>query len=145
MEVAGRHRAVGSTDMNARSSRSHSVFTLHLKAANKETRSQLAGKLNLCDLAGSERLSRSNATGDRLKETQAINKSLSALTDVFVAISNKQQHVPYRSVSVRLSVHACTKGGGRRSTACSAVQSSAVQTPATLTCLFPSPVPPLKN
>lgn len=98
MEVAGRHRAVGSTDMNARSSRSHSVFTLHLRARNAETRAQLAGKLNLCDLAGSERLSRSNATGDRLKETQAINKSLSALTDVFVAISNKQQHVPYRCV-----------------------------------------------
>lgn len=96
MEIAGRHRSVGATEMNARSSRSHSVFTLHLKASNREQRSELSGKLNLVDLAGSERLSRSNATGDRLKETQAINKSLSALTDVFVAIANKQQHVPYR-------------------------------------------------
>ena len=39
----------------------------------------MAGMLNLIDLAGSERLSRSGAMGDRLKETQAINKSLSAL------------------------------------------------------------------
>jgi kinesin family protein C1 len=57
---------------------------LHLNSRLTST-----GSLALVDLAGSERLSRSGATGDRLKETQAINKSLSALADVFAAIANK--------------------------------------------------------
>ncbi len=56
------------------------------------------GKLHLIDLAGSERLSKTDATGDRLKEAQNINKSLSALGDVVNALGNKKaSHVPYRN------------------------------------------------
>jgi kinesin family protein C1 len=36
-------------------------------------------------------------SGDRLRETQAINKSLSALADVFSALAKRQTHVPYRN------------------------------------------------
>lgn len=46
--------------------------------------------------AGSERLSKSEATGDRMKEAQAINKSLSALGSVMAALANKDRHVPFR-------------------------------------------------
>jgi len=52
--------------------------------------------LSLVDLAGSERLNNSRVEGDRLKETQAINKSLSALADVISAMKEKK-HVPYRN------------------------------------------------
>ena len=97
MEQAARYRSVGQTLMNERSSRSHSVFTLHLRASNPSQGVVLKGALNLVDLAGSERLDRSGATGDRLRETVAINKSLSALTDVFVALGNKQSHIPFRN------------------------------------------------
>lgn len=56
--------------------------------------SRLLGSLNLVDLAGSERLDRSGAEGQRQKETCAINKSLSALGDIFQARAPSQQLPP---------------------------------------------------
>ncbi|KAF9918915.1 kinesin-like nuclear fusion protein [Linnemannia zychae] len=97
LKKAAHNRSVGSTQMNERSSRSHCVFTLRLAGKNSITDESSEGVLNLIDLAGSERLSQSGATGDRLKETQAINKSLSCLGDVIYAIANKDPHVPYRN------------------------------------------------
>jgi kinesin family protein C1 len=90
--------------MNERSSRSHSVFTLRVTGHNTHTGETSFGSLNLVDLAGSERLSSSGAANDkdRLKETQAINKSLSALGDVIAALGNagaggEKGHIPYRN------------------------------------------------
>ena len=67
MELAARHRSVSQTAMNERSSRSHSIFALHLKANNKAQGIVLKGTLSLVDLAGSERLGRSLATGSQMK------------------------------------------------------------------------------
>jgi len=113
MRQAAKHRSVGHTDMNAVSSRSHSVFTLHLTAVNPENRQALRGTLNLVDLAGSERLDRSKATGDRAKETVAINKSLSALTDVFVSIGKKASHVPFRNSKLTYLLQPSLSGDGK--------------------------------
>lgn len=97
LKRAGHNRAVAETLCNDRSSRSHSVFILKIVGNNAATGESIEGLLNLIDLAGSERLSQSGSTGDRLKETQAINKSLSSLGDVISALANKDSHVPYRN------------------------------------------------
>uniref|UniRef100_A0A0E0HSC2 Kinesin motor domain-containing protein n=1 Tax=Oryza nivara TaxID=4536 RepID=A0A0E0HSC2_ORYNI len=91
------NRSVGATALNERSSRSHSVVTMHIQGIDLKTGVTLRGALHLVDLAGSERVDRSAATGDRLKEAQHINKSLSALGDVIFSLSQKNAHVPYRN------------------------------------------------
>jgi kinesin family protein C2/C3 len=83
--------------MNEHSSRSHSIVQVFLNSVNVVTGAKAKGKLNMIDLAGSERVGKSGATGARLKEAQNINKSLSALGDVIQARCNKQGHVPYRN------------------------------------------------
>jgi kinesin family protein C1 len=115
MAVAARARSVAKTKMNAQSSRSHSVFMLHLNGYNGDTGAQVSGALNLCDLAGSERLDRSGAANDaqRLRETQAINKSLSCLGDVFTALAQGSGHVPYRNSKLTYLLQDCLSGDGK--------------------------------
>ena len=110
---AARHRCVASTEMNAVSSRSHAVFTLHLTGTNAERRARLRGALHLVDLAGSERLDRSHAQGQRLKEAQSINKSLSALAGVFASLNAKRSHVPYRDSRLTFLLQPALSGDGK--------------------------------
>lgn len=97
MKLGGKHRAVASTKMNSQSSRSHLIFMVVIQGRDKSTGATSAGTLTLCDLAGSERVSKSEATGQRLAEAAAINKSLSSLGQVFTALRTGQLHVPYRN------------------------------------------------
>jgi len=90
MEEGTSNRTVAATQMNATSSRAHTVVTLEYQQiitgedGKKTTRTS---EINLVDLAGSERANSTGATGDRLKEGAQINKSLSALGNVISALA----------------------------------------------------------
>ena len=51
----------------------------------------------LTDLAGSERIAKSEVTGNAAKEAIEINKSLTALGDVIQSLTKKEGHIPYRN------------------------------------------------
>ena len=106
-------RVVEATQMNAVSSRSHTIFMLYITGEHASSGSSLTGCLNLVDLAGSERVGRSGAEGARLKEACAINKSLSSLGDVFAALAAKQAHVPYRNSKLTYLLQPCLGGDGK--------------------------------
>ncbi|CAC5381742.1 Kinesin-like protein CIN8,Kinesin-like protein KIF18A,Kinesin-like protein Klp98A,Kinesin-like protein KIF19,Kinesin-like protein KIN-12D,Kinesin-II 95 kDa subunit,Kinesin-like protein KIN-7I,Kinesin-like protein klp-20,Kinesin-related protein 11,Chromosome-associated kinesin KIF4B,Kinesin-like protein K39,Kinesin-like protein KIP3,Kinesin-like protein KIN-14L,Kinesin-like protein unc-104,Kinesin-like protein KIF13B,Kinesin-like protein KIN-7E, chloroplastic,Kinesin-like protein KIF18B,Kinesin-like protein len=99
-----RNRTVASTNMNATSSRAHTIIGINFtqKCPNDVGESMTrTAVVNLVDLAGSERADSTGATGDRLKEGSAINKSLSTLGNVIKALAdlstgNKKVVVPYR-------------------------------------------------
>ncbi|KAL8577573.1 hypothetical protein ACOMHN_044253 [Nucella lapillus] len=92
---SNRHVAV--TNMNEHSSRSHSVFLIHVKQENVDSEKKLHGKLYLVDLAGSEKVSKTGAEGSVLDEAKNINRSLSALGNVIAALAEgNKSHVPYR-------------------------------------------------
>ncbi|KAJ6155196.1 hypothetical protein N7470_005762 [Penicillium chermesinum] len=132
LERAAANRSVAATKANERSSRSHSVFILKLKGENHITGERSEGTLNLVDLAGSERLSHSGATGERLKETQNINRSLSSLGDLtyllqfslggnsktlmFVMVSPLQAHLSETLTSLKFAtkVHNTHIGTAKR-------------------------------
>jgi hypothetical protein len=95
MKMGDMNRTTASTKMNDTSSRSHAVFTLTLKQiqhdiATDSTIERLA-RMRLVDLAGSERATRTEATGQRLREGSNINQSLTTLGRVIAALADPKR------------------------------------------------------
>lgn len=99
LDKAQKRRCVKATTSNAVSSRSHMIFTILFEVQSKSGASRV-GKLHVCDLAGSERLGKSNANervgSSLLRETKHINTSLSVLSNVIEKLQAGDANVPYR-------------------------------------------------
>lgn len=93
MSIARSNRATAATTGNERSSRSHAVTRLEITGRHESKPENLIGMINLVDLAGSE----SPKTSTRMDETKNINRSLSELSNVILALVQKNEHIPYRN------------------------------------------------
>ena len=118
LEVARRNRVVAETKFNEHSSRSHSVFRLHISGHNKKRRETVASVLNLVDLAGSERLGGAtdavSSKAERQRETQNINTSLMNLRKVITALAGKSKYVPYRDSVLTHLLQKSLEGGNSK-------------------------------
>lgn len=143
-------RHVGATNMNAHSSRSHTIFRMIVESRaintsametteNAETQAKdhsrgggvLVSTLNLVDLAGSERVSKTGAEGQRAKEGAHINKSLMTLGVVINKLSegveSKGGHIPYRDSKLTRILQPALGGNSKTAIVCA-------MTPATTHC-----------
>ncbi|KAG5612939.1 hypothetical protein H5410_024220 [Solanum commersonii] len=117
------NRHFGETNMNVRSSRSHTIFRMVIESKGKHNPDEAVrvSVLNLVDLAGSERIAKTGAGGVRLKEGKHINKSLMILGNVINKLSEggKQRgHIPYRDSKLTRILQPALGGNAKTSIIC---------------------------
>ncbi|KAE8714380.1 IAA-amino acid hydrolase ILR1-like 6-like [Hibiscus syriacus] len=124
------NRHFGETTMNARSSRSHTIFRVVIESKEKDTGyfddysssdAIRVSVLNLVDLAGSERIAKTGAGGVRLREGKYINKSLMVLGNVINKLSDgakQRAHIPYRDSKLTRILQPALGGNAKTSIIC---------------------------
>nr|ABK92267.1 kinesin-like protein 7 [Bombyx mori] len=132
------NRQTGSTNMNEKSSRSHSIFQITIESkehveGKEEVGSVNVSQLNLVDLAGSERAGQTGAKGLRFKEGTHINKSLSALALVIKKLAeNPWQFNNYRDSKLTRILQNSLGGNAKTSIICAVTPAALEETISTL-------------
>ncbi|EDW78276.1 uncharacterized protein Dwil_GK16261 [Drosophila willistoni] len=115
LQLGQQRSTCASTAVNAKSSRSHCIFTIDvLKYHRSGMTTQNTYKF--CDLAGSERVDKTGTIGSRLREAQNINTSLMVLgrcLDAAAMPSNKKKNIPYRDSKLTMLLQASLLGKER--------------------------------
>eukprot|EP00854_Cymbomonas_tetramitiformis_P000712 gene712-1175_t len=110
-------RVSSATRCNAHSSRGHAIFVLTVEGED-QNQMQVRSQIYLCDLAGSEKLKKTEAEGLRKHEAAHINTSLLALRKVIGALSAGRSHVPYRDSNLTRMLQSALGGTGRAAVVC---------------------------
>nr|XP_014087169.1 kinesin-like protein KIF3A [Bactrocera oleae] len=138
MRLGNKNRVVGATKMNQESSRSHAIFSITVESSELsqgDMTNVKMGKLQLVDLAGSERQSRTQASGQRLKEATKINLSLSVLGNVISAlVDGKSTHIPYRNSKLTRLLQD-SLGGNSKTVMCATISPSDINYMETISTL----------
>ena len=98
LQEGEKQRKIRQTNKNEMSSRSHTIFII--KYINTSTKPPLVSKINLCDLAGSEKHNKNEKYNSiHFSEMININQSLITLGIVIndLASKKKKKHIPYRN------------------------------------------------
>ncbi|XP_028410863.1 centromere-associated protein E-like [Dendronephthya gigantea] len=143
MKIGEKNRHIGGTNMNERSSRSHTIFRMVAESRETHSRNSIesgefdgavkVSHLNLVDLAGSERASVTGAEGIRLREGGFINKSLFALGNVINKLSEGEStFVPFRDSKLTRILQNSLGGNAKTSIICAVTPASTDETLSTL-------------
>ena len=93
--------------------RSHMIVKIAMKRIHIRDESVLYGELMTIDLANSQRVQTSRASGQRLRDSQSINKSLKCLSDVINALKSEAAYVPYKNSKLTMLLEPALCNGGR--------------------------------
>ncbi|XP_074590963.1 kinesin-like protein KIN-7L [Curcuma longa] len=130
LKLGEENRHFGETNMNARSSRSHTIFRMVIESSARDSMESgdvsnadaiRVSVLNLVDLAGSERIAKTGTGGARLKEGKHINKSLMILGNVINKLSEsgkQRRHIPYRDSKLTRILQPALGGNSKTSIIC---------------------------